>query len=392
VVEDEEPDMSQPGSKPGTPARALLAVLSGVLVLLMALPPASAQSAAAAASSGPAADGGIAAEAGAAPAPAPRPAPVAATPDVYADTDPGALTYFRPTLDPYGTWIDDPVYGVVWVPDPRDAGADFAPYLTSGHWALATNGDWVWVSDLPWGWVVFHYGRWVWISGTGWAWIPGRRYASAWVVWRVPEPGYDYVGWAPMPPAYVWFGGVAVVLYHRPPLPFVFCHSHYVFGHSLRRHLVPRSRLRFVASHTQRYHRPARSPLMGPPVSRTHVPASAMPRTRVMPSPRAVLAARRSTSARVTQRQPASPRPGRAVPAWPARAAPDSAAPRTAPRGSRRAAPRTAPVPSARPPSKSKPKGHPGKRAAPKRAAPKRAAPKRKAAPEAPARPHRRGR
>lgn len=380
----------------GSKARALAIVVSGALAVVLALPPAAAEPAGA--PPGQAASDAGAARSAPTPRPQPSPAPVlttdnsataAPTPDVYADTDPSALTYFRPTLDPYGSWIESPVYGVVWVPDPRYAGADFAPYVTSGYWALTTRGDWVWVSDFSWGWVVFHYGRWVWISGTGWAWIPGRRYASAWVVWRLPDPGYYYVGWAPMPPDFVWFGGVAFVLHHRPPLPFVFCHSRWLFRHSLRHHLVPRSHVRFAAAHTQRYHRPARSPRMGPPLSRAHVPASAVPRTRVAPSPKAVLAARHSTSTRVRQprfspARPAPARPGRALPARPGTprmAPPRRSVPRSVPRSAppRRAAPQgAAPRQRAAPPQRAAPRAAPkagtksrGRRAPPRRAPPR---------------------
>jgi len=69
---------------------------------------------------------------------------------------------------------------------------------------LDTENNWVWMSDYPFGGIVFHYGRWVWIESVGWAWVPGRRYAPAWVVWRVPSDSYDYVGWAPAPPDYGW--------------------------------------------------------------------------------------------------------------------------------------------------------------------------------------------
>ena len=70
---------------------------------------------------------------------------------------------------------------------PYDAGvvgADFAPYQTSGHWALDDNEDWMWVSDYDWGWAPFHYGRWFQYPGRGWAWVPGKEYAGAWVTWR----------------------------------------------------------------------------------------------------------------------------------------------------------------------------------------------------------------
>src|SRR5580658_4597889 len=42
--------------------------------------------------------------------------------DSYADTDPTALTDFHATLDPHGTWMDDPTYGTVWVPNTAEVG------------------------------------------------------------------------------------------------------------------------------------------------------------------------------------------------------------------------------------------------------------------------------
>jgi hypothetical protein len=127
--------------------------------------------------------------------------------DAYDDSDPSALTDFRATLDPYGTWVDDSTYGTVWVPNRTVVGADFVPYTTAGHWVY--DDEWVWVSDYDWGWAPFHYGRWVYIEGRGWAWIPGRDYAGAWVGWGW-DPGYTYLGWYPLGPAFIWWGGVAV--------------------------------------------------------------------------------------------------------------------------------------------------------------------------------------
>lgn len=127
--------------------------------------------------------------------------------DSYDDSDPSALTDFRATLDPYGSWVDDSTYGTVWVPSSSVVGADFVPYTTAGHWVY--DDEWVWVSDYDWGWAPFHYGRWVYIDGRGWAWIPGRDYAGAWVGWGW-DPDYAYVGWYPLGPAFIWWGGVAV--------------------------------------------------------------------------------------------------------------------------------------------------------------------------------------
>ena len=132
---------------------------------------------------------------------------IGADADAYDDNDPSALTDFRSALDSHGAWVDDPTYGTVWVPAPAEVGADFRPYVTAGHWAY--DDDYVWVSDYSWGWAPFHYGRWVFAEGRGWVWIPGREYRGAWVTWSVDD-GYGYLGWAPMGPAFLWFGGVPV--------------------------------------------------------------------------------------------------------------------------------------------------------------------------------------
>jgi hypothetical protein len=141
------------------------------------------------------------------------------------ETDPRALTDFRPHLDPYGYWVEHPNYGLVWVPRRDVVGDGFAPYVTSGRWALDETGEWVWVSDYPFGSVVFHYGRWAYVSDSGWVWVPGYRYAPAWVTWRVPTGSYAYVGWAPLAPDYGWFGGVSLSVWYGYSTPWVFCPS-----------------------------------------------------------------------------------------------------------------------------------------------------------------------
>lgn len=150
--------------------------------------------------------------------PAPPEAPAAddtqAQADSYDDQDPTALQDFHPALDAHGTWVDDPVYGTVWIPNAGEVGPDFAPYIGGGHWVY--GDDYLWVSDYEWGWAPFHYGRWVPLSTGAWGWIPGREYAPAWVEWRV---GDDYVGWAPARPAFIWRGGVVVTAGFVAPEP-----------------------------------------------------------------------------------------------------------------------------------------------------------------------------
>ncbi|HZO16129.1 MAG TPA: DUF6600 domain-containing protein, partial [Polyangiaceae bacterium] len=175
--------------------------------------------------------------------------------DYAADTDPSAVNDFEDRLEPYGTWVYDDNYGYVWVPDTVVVGRNFAPYRTAGHWAVLDDGNWVWVSDYDWGYIPFHYGRWVWISGRGWSWIPGRVYAPAWVVWRVGEPGYAYVGWAPAPPTYIWVNGVAVGFYYTVTVPWWYCPSAYFFSPYWHVHIVHDStHVHHIHSHTHAYH------------------------------------------------------------------------------------------------------------------------------------------
>ena len=197
---------------------------------------------------------------------------VVSSDEYYAETDPSALSEFRAELTPYGTWVNDPRYGTVWIPHVVVVGEQFAPYRTAGRWAVTDAGDWMWVSDYEWGYIPFHYGRWVWIPARGWAWVPGRRYAPAWVVWRVGAPGYAYVGWAPMPPSYVWMDGVAVAVGFGLFMPFWFLPSAYLFHPYWHSHIIwDPYRVRTIAGHTHIYgghgyarpgrgggHRPAR--------------------------------------------------------------------------------------------------------------------------------------
>jgi hypothetical protein len=213
------------------------------------------------------------------------------------DNDPAALTEFRAELEPYGTWVDDATYGTVWVPNQAQVGADFAPYVTGGQWALTEDGDWLWESTYPFGWVTFHYGRWLWVPRRGWCWIAGRQYAHAWVAWRVGYDDYAYVGWAPMAPSYYWRGGVAVALWFTPPLPYVFCHGRHVFGH--HGHLVTGGGVREASQRTRPYapanpsrgsdsgqHRFA-NPTRGPSLAEAQVPPDRAPKSRSAPHPRA---------------------------------------------------------------------------------------------------------
>jgi len=116
----------------------------------------------------------------------------------FAQTDANfeiSLGYFASRLEPFGHWINHPVWGDVWQPD---AGRNFRPYFY-GYWEYTSDAGWLWVSNEPYGDIVYHYGRWIYDPALGWLWVPGYVWAPSWVVWR---QGEDYVGWLPMPPAY----------------------------------------------------------------------------------------------------------------------------------------------------------------------------------------------
>jgi hypothetical protein len=104
-----------------------------------------------------------------------------------------SMQVFYDQLSPYGQWVDYPSYGYVWIPD---AGYDFVPYSTNGHWILTEYG-WTWYSNYNWGWAAFHYGRWDYNNYYGWFWIPDNEWGPSWVVWRSAG---DYYGWTPMRP------------------------------------------------------------------------------------------------------------------------------------------------------------------------------------------------
>lgn len=147
------------------------------------------------------------------------------------------LAGFKALLEPHGDWVEDPTYGLVWVPDPKEVGENFAPYQSGGRWGVTDKGDWAWVSSFDWGKVPFHYGRWIWTPERKWAWIPGEEYAPAWVVWRTGDAGYDFVGWAPMAPTHYWIDG-APVRASSGVLPFYFVSTRHLFAPDVGKHVV----------------------------------------------------------------------------------------------------------------------------------------------------------
>ena len=217
--------------------------------------------------------------------------------DYSTDTDPAALSQFQEPLRPYGTWVNDPTYGTVWVPSPNAVGNDFTPYLSAGHWALTVDNQWSWVSDYSWGWGPFHYGRWVHINGRGWSWIPGSVYAPAWVTWRTGDYDQAYVGWAPTPPSWTWRAGVAVRLPLTVSSRYVYVPSRYAFQPTLRQYVAPPARAVVIAPRTRpyvtarvgtHYYQPLAA-ARGPSPSVARVPTQAVPVHRVPYAARPVI-------------------------------------------------------------------------------------------------------
>ncbi|MGB0579583.1 MAG: DUF6600 domain-containing protein [Limisphaerales bacterium] len=111
-------------------------------------------------------------------------------------TDPPQPVQYSEVLDPYGSWVEVPGYGLCWQPSVSIRDRSWRPYHSNGRWIHSDHG-WYWLSNYSWGWVPFHYGRWVDNNRYGWVWIPGSDWGPAWVSWRY---GRSHVGWAPLPP------------------------------------------------------------------------------------------------------------------------------------------------------------------------------------------------
>src|SRR5438105_1433377 len=112
------------------------------------------------------------------------------------------LDYFQQQLTSFGHWINHPQFGEVWQPE---LGPDFRPYF-NGYWQFTSDYGWLWVSNEPFGDIVYHYGRWVYDANEAWLWVPGYVWGPGWVAWR--DTG-EYVGWLPLPPGYSDFTTLA---------------------------------------------------------------------------------------------------------------------------------------------------------------------------------------
>jgi hypothetical protein len=141
---------------------------------------------------------------------------------------------FYDELDPYGRWIDYPDYGYVWIPE---AGPDFRPYSSNGHWVWSDEYEWMWVSDYEWGWAPFHYGRWLEDPYYGWIWVPGYEWSPAWVAWR---DGGDYYGWAPLRPGFNIGINISLGGYNPPVDYWCFAPRRYITHSRIYDYCVPR--------------------------------------------------------------------------------------------------------------------------------------------------------
>lgn len=116
-------------------------------------------------------------------------------PAPYPTTDPN-VQYFYSSLEPYGSWVDVPDYGICWQPTVAVVDSTWMPYTHRGNWIYSDCG-WYWRSDYSWGWAPFHYGRWANYPHRGWLWVPDTTWGPAWVTWRYSD---THCGWAPLPP------------------------------------------------------------------------------------------------------------------------------------------------------------------------------------------------
>jgi hypothetical protein len=200
----------------------------------------------------PASKAQTAQETAAAPVPMPM-GPPAAPSQPQPDASAGA---FFNDLSSYGTWAQQPDYGLCWQPTVETIDADWRPYVDAGQWLYSDCG-WYWQSDYTWGWAAFHYGRWANVPRLGWVWVPGNVWAPAWVAWRSTS---SCVGWAPLPPG-AGLDVLAQMTYLGQPAgpnpTFGLSASAYTFVNTgdltsrhLPRHLLPAPRVRDLVHHT----------------------------------------------------------------------------------------------------------------------------------------------
>ena len=160
---------------------------------------------------------------------------------------PGAQSYvsfdvFYQELAPYGTWMENPQFGQVWIPN---VGRGFQPYVTRGHWVMTEYGN-TWVSHYDWGWAPFHYGRWFLDDYYGWMWVPGNEWGPAWVAWR---SGGGYYGWAPLSPGLNV--NVNINIGRRIPYSYwSFAPQRYITSPRIYDYCVPRGRVVNVINQT----------------------------------------------------------------------------------------------------------------------------------------------
>lgn len=236
-------------------------------------------------------------------------------PSTYDADDPNSTVPFWNDLNNRGAWVWTDDLGWTWMPSDREEG--WQPYQ-NGQWVL-TDAGWAFESDEDYGDIVYHYGRWVYLAGHGWVWVPGRRWAPAWVSWRVSD---GYVGWCPMAPLFYGYYGP----YMTNPLYWSFVETRYFLSPGIYRVIVPRYRVRNIYRSTRR-------------VARAHRYGRA--RFNPGPNPKRI----RHHVGRAPQRRPANTMRRRAVPRATQRRVPA----RTPARRAAPAAPRRAPTPSAQP-------------------------------------------
>lgn len=164
----------------------------------------------------------------------PNPASAQYDDDYYDDDRDVSYQTFYDELSPHGRWVDYPGQGYVWIPD---AGQDFRPYSTNGHWVWTDNYEWMWVSDYDWGWAPFHYGRWDNDPYYGWYWVPGYEWSPAWVAWR---DGGDYYGWAPIRPGINISINFNIGGYSPPNDFWCFTPRRYITSRNLYNHYIDR--------------------------------------------------------------------------------------------------------------------------------------------------------
>ena len=107
------------------------------------------------------------------------------------------LAQVKDTLQRYGSIVQHPRYGEVWIPSSSIVGQGWSPYPACNWTFDRQQNAWSYNDRTEWGAIVHHHGRWAADTQYGWMWIADANYGPGHVYWK--NEG-NTVSWAALTP------------------------------------------------------------------------------------------------------------------------------------------------------------------------------------------------